>query len=105
MVCVVLTLLTEVTSNTATTTLVLPILASTAPSLGVHPLMLMIPATLSASCAFMMPVASPTQAIVFGSGHVNIRQMVRAGVWFNVLGVVLVTLVFLLVGPAVFGLE
>jgi solute carrier family 13 (sodium-dependent dicarboxylate transporter), member 2/3/5 len=103
-VCAVLTLLTEVTSNTATATLVLPILAGAAPGLGVHPMVLMVPATLSASCAFMMPVASPTQAIVFGSGYVSIRQMVRAGVWFNVLGVLLVTLVFVLIGERVFDL-
>jgi sodium-dependent dicarboxylate transporter 2/3/5 len=103
-VCAVLTMLTEVTSNTATATLVLPILARTAPALDMDPLMLMIPATLSASCAFMMPVASPTQAIVFGSGYVPIRQMVRAGIWFNILGVALVTLVFLLLGPALFSI-
>ncbi len=100
-VCVALTFLTELTSNTATTTLVLPILAHAAPALGIDPRALMIPATLSASCAFMMPVSSPTQAIVFGSGHVRIRDMVRAGVWLNVAGVVLVVVVFwLLAGPA-----
>ncbi|MCA9706968.1 MAG: DASS family sodium-coupled anion symporter [Myxococcales bacterium] len=97
--------LTEVTSNTATTTLVLPILARAAVALGLDPRVLMIPATLSASCAFMMPVASPTQAIVFGSGHVTIRQMVRAGLWFNLLGVALVTLCFCVVGLAVFGID
>lgn len=104
-VCVALTLLTELTSNTATTNLVLPILASAAVALEVDPRILMIPATLSASCAFMMPVASPTQAIVFGSGYVEIRQMVRAGIWFNVLGVVVVCLVFVLIGLGVFGID
>jgi solute carrier family 13 (sodium-dependent dicarboxylate transporter), member 2/3/5 len=104
LVCVVLTFLTELTSNTATTTLVLPILAQGALSLGVDPRALMIPATLSASCAFMMPVASPTQAIVFGSGYVTIREMVRAGIWFNLLGVALVTVLFWLLGPTVFDL-
>ena len=99
-VCVTITFLTEVTSNTATTTLILPILAEASDSLGIDPLLLMIPATLSASCAFMMPVASPTQAIVFGSGYVPIRQMVRAGIWFNLLGIALVTLLFsILAGP------
>lgn len=104
-VCTVLTFLTEVTSNTATTTLVLPILAQAATAIGVDPLLLMIPATLSASCAFMMPVASPTQAIVFGSGHVSIRQMVRAGIGFNLLGIALVTIVFLLLSGPVFGVS
>lgn len=105
LVCVVLTFMTEVTSNTATTTLVLPILAEAASNLGIDPRALMIPATLSASCAFMMPVASPTQAIVFGSGLVPIRQMVRAGIWFNLVGVVLVTLMFALLAWPVFGID
>ena len=103
-VCAVLTFLTEVTSNTATTTLVLPVLAEASDAIGVDPLLLMIPATLSASCAFMMPIASPTQAIVFGSGYVDIRQMVRAGIWFNLLGIALVTLVFLLLAEPIFGI-
>ncbi|MCA8921967.1 MAG: SLC13/DASS family transporter [Planctomycetes bacterium] len=94
LVCVVLTGLTELTSNTATTEMVLPILAEAGKALGTDPRALMIPATLSASCAFMMPVASPTQAIVFGSGWVPIKAMVRAGLWFNALGVLLVVVVF-----------
>lgn len=101
----VLTFLTELTSNTATTSLVLPILADAAPALGVDPRLLMIPATLSASCAFMMPVASPTQAVVFGSGHVTIKDMVRCGFWFNVIGVLLVTIDFFVVGVPLFGIE
>jgi len=105
LVSLVLTFLTELTSNTATTTLVLPILADGSTALGVDPRVLMIPATLSASCAFMMPVASPTQAIVFGSGYVSIRQMVRAGIWFNLFGVIWVTVYFVLVGTRVFGIE
>ena len=103
-VCVVITFLTEVTSNTATTTLILPILAEAAQGLQVDPLLLMIPATLSASCAFMMPVASPTQAIVFGSGYVTIRQMVRAGIGFNLLGILLVTTLFIFLAKPVFGI-
>ena len=102
-VCCTITCLTEVTSNTATTTLILPILAEASDALGIDPLLLMIPATLSASCAFMMPVASPTQAIVFGSGYVPIRQMVRAGIWFNLLGIALVTLLFSILAGPVFG--
>lgn len=105
LVSLVITFMTEMTSNTATTTLVLPILASAAPALEVDPRVLMIPATLSASCAFMMPVASPTQAIVFGSGYVTIKQMVRAGIGCNLLGVVLVTALFAIWGPFAFGLS
>jgi len=100
LVCMALTFLTELTSNTATTEMALPILGAAAVAMNTDPRALMIPATLSASCAFMMPVASPTQAIVFGSGWVPIRQMVRAGIWFNLLGIALVTLVFwVLCGP------
>lgn len=103
-VCLVLTFLTEITSNTATTNLLLPILAKASAVLGIDPRYLMIPATLSASCAFMMPVASPTQAIVFGSGHVKIKQMIKAGVLFNILGIIIVTGIFFLLGKYVFGI-
>ena len=105
LVCLILTFMTEVTSNTATTTLVMPILANAAVILNVDPRVLMIPATLSASCAFMMPVASPTQAIVFSSGYVSIRQMIFAGIWFNLLGIVLVTAIFLALGGLVWGID
>ena len=104
-VCFMITFLTEVTSNTATTTLILPILAEASQAMGLDPLMLMVPATLSASCAFMMPVASPTQAIVFGSGYVPIRQMVRAGIGFNLMGIVLVTVLFMILAGPVFGID
>jgi len=104
-VCVVLTFLTELTSNTATTEMVLPILAAAGTTLGTDPRYLMIPATLSASCAFMMPVASPTQAIVFGSGYVPIRDMIRAGIWFNIIGVALVALFFALLSGPIMGID
>lgn len=83
-------LLTELTSNTATTATLLPILAGLAPSLGIHPALLLIPTTIAASCAFMMPVATPPNAIVFGSGHVTIPQMVRAGAWLVFIGLGLI---------------
>jgi len=104
-VCTALTFLTELTSNTATTQMVLPVLASAGVALGTDPRYLMIPATLSASCAFMMPVASPTQAIVFASGWVPIRDMVRAGIWFNLLGILLVAVLFALLSGPVMGIE
>lgn len=105
LVCVILTFLTEITSNTATTNVVLPILAQASVSMGIDPRILMIPATFSASCAFMMPVASPTQAIVFGSGYVPIKQMIRAGIWFNILGIIIVTIMFFLLGSTVWDIE
>lgn len=101
----ILTFLTEITSNTAMTNLILPILGEAAVSLQIDPRILMIPATLSASCAFMMPIASPTQAIVFGSGYVPIRKMMMAGIWFNVLGIILVTTVFLVLGQLILGID
>ena len=70
--CLVITLMTELTSNTATTEMILPILASVAVGMKIHPLLLMVPATISASCAFMMPVATPPNAIVFGSNRITI---------------------------------
>ncbi|HSR69175.1 MAG TPA: SLC13 family permease [Acidobacteriota bacterium] len=98
-VCLTLTFLTEITSNTATSTIFMPILAGLAVTLGVHPLLLMVPGALSASCAFMLPVATPPNAIVFGSGHITTQQMARAGLALNLLGALLITaLVALLLG-------
>ena len=102
-ICILVTFLTELTSNSAITNLLLPILATGSVVLGLDPKLLMIPATLSASCAFMMPIASPTQAIIFGSGYVNIRQMMRAGIWFNLLGVGLIMILFSLIHLFVWG--
>ena len=90
-VCLLMTFLTELTSNVATVSAILPILAGTAVSLGIDPRLIMIPATVSTSCAFMLPIATPPNAIVFGSGKVSMGQMVRYGLALNVLGVVLIT--------------
>ena len=89
--------LTELTSNTATTATLVPILAAIAPGLGVDPYLLIIPATIAASCAFMMPVATPPNAIVFAAGHVTIPQMCKAGVWLNILGIIVITLLALVI--------
>ncbi|MDP8940582.1 MAG: anion permease, partial [Actinomycetota bacterium] len=78
------------TSNTATTATFLPILAGAAIGLDLDVLAFAIPAALAATCAFMIPVATPPNAIVFGSGHITIVQMVRAGVWLNIIGAVLI---------------
>jgi sodium-dependent dicarboxylate transporter 2/3/5 len=83
--------LTELTSNTATTATLVPILAALAPGLGVHPYLLIFPAAIAASCAFMMPVATPPNAIVFGSGYISIPQMCKAGLWLNLIGIGLIT--------------
>ena len=104
-VCAVLTFLTEFTSNAATVETVLPLLASVAKAAGIHPLLLMVPATLSASCAFMMPVATPPNAIVFASGRLRVGDMVRAGLILNLVGIAVISALFLLLGPLVFGIE
>ena len=87
-----ITFLTELTSNTATTEMILPVIAGLAREIGVNPLLLMIPATISASCAFMLPVATPPNAIIFGSGHVPIVKMIKAGIILNLVGVVLIAI-------------
>jgi len=84
--------LTELTSNTATTATLVPLLAAVAPGLGLDPLSLVVPAALAASCAFMLPVATPPNAIVFGSGWLRVPDMSRAGFWLNWIGIVLITL-------------
>jgi sodium-dependent dicarboxylate transporter 2/3/5 len=98
-VCFAISLLTELTSNTATTEMVLPILAALAVGIGVHPLLLMLPATFACSCAFMLPVATPPNAIIFGAGRVTVAQMVRTGFVLNFAAVVLITLATFLLGP------
>jgi sodium-dependent dicarboxylate transporter 2/3/5 len=99
------TFLTEITSNTAIATIFLPILAATAVGLNVHPYLLMIPATISASCAFMLPVATPPNAIVFASGSIPMTAMVRIGLIMNLIGVVLVTLIMYLLAIPVFNIS
>lgn len=81
----------ELTSNTATAAAFLPIVGAVAIGIGENPLLLLIPTVLAASCGFMLPVATPPNAIVYGSGAVDIRQMVRAGLWLDVLFILLVT--------------
>lgn len=86
-----ITSLTEVSSNTATISLSLPIMASLSQAIEVHPLLLLIPTTLAASCSFMLPVSTPPNAIVYGSGRIPIMKMVVAGIWLDVLSVILLT--------------
>jgi len=102
-ICTTMTFLTELTSNTATTQMALPILGAVAVAIGRNPFYLMIPATLSASCAFMMPVATPPNAIVFGTGRLRIVDMARTGVILNFLGVLLIVLWMQFVAPIHFG--
>lgn len=96
-VCLVVTFLTEVTSNTATSSLLMPLLAATAQASNIDPMLLMVPAAMSASCAFMLPVATAPNAIMYGSGKLAIHDMVRAGFALNLLGALIITAVTLVV--------
>ncbi|MEN8865876.1 MAG: SLC13 family permease, partial [Akkermansiaceae bacterium] len=91
-VCLLMTFLTELTSNTASTILIMPILASVALSNEIDPLVVMLPAALSASCAFMLPVATAPNAVVFGSGHLTVPRMMREGVVLNLIGVAVISI-------------
>lgn len=99
-----MSLVTEFTSNTATTEMVLPIVAGIAETADIPPLMLMIPVTLAASMAFILPIATPPSAIVFGSSPLKIKDMARAGVFLNILSVILIVLLMYFWGVPVFGI-
>jgi len=104
-ICVMLTFLTEITSNTATATILLPVLASLAKSIEVNPLYLMIPATVCASFAFMLPVATPPNAIVFATGRLTVWDMAKAGFGMNIIGILVVTLSINTWGYSYYGLS
>lgn len=91
--------LTEITSNLATTAMILPILAPTAVILGVHPYMLMVGATLAASCAFMLPVATPPNAVVFGSNYLKISDMIRVGILMNIISIIIIFIMVYFILP------
>jgi sodium-dependent dicarboxylate transporter 2/3/5 len=96
--------LTEITSNTATAATFIPILGGVAIGIGIDPMALLIPAALAATCAFMLPVGTPPNAIVFATGNVKISEMVRGGIVLNVVGVLLITIFTVLIGPFALGL-
>jgi sodium-dependent dicarboxylate transporter 2/3/5 len=104
-VAITMTFLTEVTSNTASTTMMLPILAATAQALHVNPLLLMLPATISASCAFMLPIATPPNAIVFSSGRVSLAQMGKTGFLLNLITAAFVTCFVYFVVTRIMGIS
>src|SRR5699024_4327204 len=97
--------LTEITSNTATASMMYPIMAALAVALGFHPYALMIAAAVAASCAFMLPVATPPNAVVFGSGYLRIPDMAKAGFVLNIIGMFLVTLTIYFLLPLVWGID
>ncbi len=98
-------LLTEITSNTATATMMFPIMAAFALAIDVHPFTLMITAGLAASCAFMLPVATPPNAVVFGTGYIRIGDMIKAGFWINVAAIFLITAAVYFWLPITLGID
>ena len=97
--------LTEITSNLATTSMLLPILAPMALTIDVHPFILMVAATTAASCAFMLPVATPPNAVVFGSGYLRIPDMVKTGIWMNIFSIIIITLLVYFLLPLFWGFD
>lgn len=97
--------LTEITSNTATATMMFPIMASLAYALDVHPYSLMVTAGIAASSAFMLPVATPPNAVVFGTGYIRIGDMIKAGFWINMACIILITAVVYFYMPIAWGID
>ncbi|WP_433701421.1 SLC13 family permease [Nocardiopsis sp. CA-288880] len=97
--------LTEITSNAATATMILPVMAAFAISLNVHPYALMVPCAMAANCAFMLPVGTPPNAIMFGTGRVTIMEMVRTGFWLNVIALALIVAGTLYMLPLMWGID
>lgn len=98
------TFLTEVTSNTATVEALLPILAGLAMSIEENPLLFMLPATIAGSMAFMLPVATPPNAIIFGTRRIRVMQMAKTGFVLNLIGVIVVSLVTYYFGTFIFDI-
>jgi len=97
--------MTEITSNIATASMALPILAALAVSINIHPYYLMVGAIMAASCAFMLPVATAPNAIVFSSGHIRMRDMVKTGVWLNIVSILLITVFVYFILPLIWDLD
>jgi len=104
-ICLFVTFLTELTSNTATAEMLLPIIGGLAVAIKINPLFLMIPATISCSFAFMLPVATPPNAIIFGTDRIKIKDMTKVGLWLNLIGAILITISIYLIGKSVFGID
>lgn len=99
----VVNFLTEITSNLATTAMLLPVLAPMALTFNLHPYMIMVSVTIAASCAFMLPVATPPNAVVFGSGYLRIPDMMKSGIFMNIVSILFITIVTYLLLPLLWG--
>ncbi|MFD0863770.1 SLC13 family permease [Sungkyunkwania multivorans] len=101
----VVNFLTEITSNVATASMLMPVLGALAFTIDAHPFFLMTGATIAASCAFMLPVATAPNAIVFGSGLLTIKGMMKVGFWMNIISIILAALLVYFVLPKVWGIQ
>jgi sodium-dependent dicarboxylate transporter 2/3/5 len=101
----VVNFLTEITQNIATCTLMMPILAALSGVLDVHPYGLMVAACIASSCAFMLPVATAPNAVVFGSGYLQMKDMVRAGFVLNVVSIIVITVFVYFLLPTIWGID
>lgn len=97
--------LTEITSNTATATMILPVMAAFGLALGVHPYALMVPTAMAANCAFMLPVGTPPNAVMFGTGKIAIMDMIRIGFWLNLVALFLIVAATFLYLPHIWGID
>mgnify|MGYP006225213321 CR=1 FL=1 len=95
--------LTEITSNLATTAMLLPVLASLAEAININPYFLLVGATVAASCAFMLPVATPPNAVVFGSKLLKIDDMFKKGFWMNIISIIILTCAVYILLPLIWG--
>ena len=101
----IMSLLTEFTSNTATTEMILPIIGGLANEIHVNPLLIMIPVTLAASMAFMLPIATPPNAIVFGTGKLSMMHMMKTGFFINIFAVIVITVITITWGTIIFDID
>ena len=97
--------LTEITSNLATVSMLLPILATISLSFDVHPYVIMVSATIAASCAFMLPVATPPNAVVFGAGYLKMSDMVKTGIVMNFISIIVVSIYVYYLMPILWGID
>ncbi|WP_208112732.1 SLC13 family permease [Aureibacillus halotolerans] len=97
--------LTEITSNTATATMIMPVVAALALALNIHPFALMVPGALAANCAFMLPVGTPPNAIIFGTGKITIADMVKNGFWLNIIAAALIIFAVTVLLPIMWGID
>ncbi|MDI5892138.1 SLC13 family permease [Halomonas rhizosphaerae] len=102
---ILLTELTELTSNTATASVLFPIMGGIAVGLGIEPFLMTIVVTFAASCAFMLPVATPSNAMPFAAGDLPIKNMFRAGIWLNVIGLLVIMVALYTIVPLVFDVS